>query len=402
MAIKQLKPYLKNLADVIRNRILPPNLYDKDSYPLTLNKYINPTTGNVVSSNSTSMLAGTQDYIPCSHMQGKTYTLNRCSGWTVGIAFYDENKTFTSGVTYNLNNGVGTAKTFIVPDNAYYFRFSVDSNYINEIKLEEGTKRTPYIPYGYTEPINAQDFPNKIQDVFDAGVQSEYDFFWDEFQQFGQRTNYQGGFHNWASIKYFKPKYDIKPLRCDNLFNVSSMEIDLVEYLNSIGIVLDFSNVNNTSAYTFGYTKFTHIGDVNVSNSNQINYLFYQSTKLTTVDNLWLPAYSVQKSYLANIFSGCKLLENVTINNTIYANFNLSSCPLSVESMKSIINHLYDYSKNEEALSVSAYTYTLTLSADCRAALEAEGATAEYTDSEGNTSFITWVELIDNKKWNLA
>jgi hypothetical protein len=41
--------------------------------------------------------------------------------------------------------------------------------------------------------------------------------------------------------------------------------------------------------------------------------------------------------------------------------------------------------------------YTITFSTDCKTALEAEGATAEY-----NGQPCTWTELIAYKKWNLG
>lgn len=68
---------------------------------------------------------------------------------------------------------------------------------------------------------------------------------------------------------------------------------------------------------------------------------------------------------------------------------SFSYSPLTVESMKSIITALKDYSGT-----TSEYTYKITFSSACVTALEAEGATAEY-----NGEACTWTDLIENKKW---
>jgi len=48
---------------------------------------------------------------------------------------------------------------------------------------------------------------------FEAGKQAEYDRFWDNYQQNGERTNYFGAFSGSAwSKETFKPKYTIRPV----------------------------------------------------------------------------------------------------------------------------------------------------------------------------------------------
>jgi hypothetical protein len=81
-------------------------------------------------------------------MRGKTWVINKPNqtGNTVGLAFYDENKAFLSSV---LTYPSGTNGVFTVPNNAFYFRFSVDlsSEDDTEIQIEAGTTATAYAPY---------------------------------------------------------------------------------------------------------------------------------------------------------------------------------------------------------------------------------------------------------------
>lgn len=123
------------------------NLFDVNTYPLTVGKVIyghNGELGNV------SGYAATVTYIPCTDLQGKTITINHTKGANVGVAFYDESKVYISGVRYQN----ATSITVTVPENAIYYRFSVDVNYIDEIQAQEGDTVTPFEPYGkYKIPV---------------------------------------------------------------------------------------------------------------------------------------------------------------------------------------------------------------------------------------------------------
>ena len=85
------------------------------------------------------------------------------------------------------------------------------------------------------EKLDAQDFPDLIDEVYEAGKESgggssdgkfeegrkaEYDMFWDNFQDYGNRTFYNYGFasHFGWNETNFKPKYDVKPLEANYIF----------------------------------------------------------------------------------------------------------------------------------------------------------------------------------------
>ena len=60
---------------------------------------------------------------------------------------------------------------------------------------------------GQTEPITPDEMPEKITGVFEAGAKSEYDKFWDAYQENGYRNDYSYAFsrRGWIDVS-FKPK----------------------------------------------------------------------------------------------------------------------------------------------------------------------------------------------------
>ena len=62
---------------------------------------------------------------------------------------------------------------------------------------------------GTTEKINAQEFANKVNKVYEKGRSDRYDFFWDNFQNYGNRKQYVYAFA-YSGWKYvYNPKYTI-------------------------------------------------------------------------------------------------------------------------------------------------------------------------------------------------
>jgi hypothetical protein len=92
-------------------------------------------------------------------------------------------------------------------------------------------------------------------------------------------------------------------------------------------------------------------------------------------------------------FNGCSALKEIRFDGVIPNTLSIGECPLSVASLKDIIEHLKDYAEN----TANHYKYTVTFKTSAFNALEAEGATAEY-----NGTACTWAELIGYKKWNLV
>ena len=195
---------------------------------------------------------------------------------------------------------------------------------------------------GSKELIKPDDFAEKINDVYDSGKKSEYDEFWDNFQNYGRRTLYGYAFCSfetslhWWNETIFKPKYDLKPVGSnDSMFR--SMKIkDFPKHFQSLGIECDLSQVTSFNDGFF-YTETDHIGSLNLSKCSSMNFAFFGCTA-KTIDKLILKSGVSVSSAFNNAFQ----LENLTIEGQITNNgFNFQwSSKLTRESLISIINAL--------------------------------------------------------------
>lgn len=177
-----------------------------------------------------------------------------------------------------------------------------------------------------------------LDDVYEAGKKAEYDAFWDDYQGNGSLKSYSGAFSGGCwNEKNFKPKYDIIANNAQNMFWCNSMNIDLVEYLNSIGIKLDTSNSINNSAM-FSFSSFTRVGVIDFTKANSSYSTFGDSTKLKTIDKI---IYH-DKLVLTTAFTRCTALENMIVEGTIGQNgFDIHwSTKLSATSLYSIVSAL--------------------------------------------------------------
>lgn len=145
------------------------------------------------------------------------------------------------------------------------------------------------------------------QKVYEAGQMAEYNRFWDDFQQNGNKTNYRYAFFQWSDANY-NPKYPIK--------------------------------LNSQATDVFYYGKMTDT-KVDISATTSLVRCFSQCTSLVTIRKL-----SVIESvtFSADCFAKCTALENVTFEGVIGNNISFAEAPLSVTSMNNIMSCLKDYS----------------------------------------------------------
>lgn len=186
-----------------------------------------------------------------------------------------------------------------------------------------------------------------VPKVYEAGKKSEYDAFWDVYQNYGKRTqyNYAFGGSGWDD-RTFKPKYSIKPINATYMFAQS--DIDSWD-----GVELDTSNMTSC-AYMFqscSSSKIPPIDITKVTSQYNMNYMFGTCPSLVTIEKLIV---SESTPYHSAMFTGTKILQNVIFEGTIAkGGLDLSSCTkLSKESITSIIN----------ALSSTTSGLTITLS----------------------------------------
>lgn len=178
------------------------------------------------------------------------------------------------------------------------------------------------------------------QRVYDAGAKSEYDHFWDEFQRKGAAVPYNYAFaYSRYDDETYNPKYDIV---C--------------------------SSGSSTAQQTF--YKATKITDTKVTTdfrlATSLLRTFDSASVLVTIRKLIVK----DTQEFSNTFSECPALQNITIEGTIGKSISFSSCSkLTVESMKSIISCLKDYSGTS-----SANSCTVTFPSARWTALEEDSA----------------------------
>lgn len=246
----------------------------------------------------------------------------------------------------------------------------------------------------------AENVPKVKQQGYAEGKKAEYDAFWDACQYNGTRKDYKYAFaYNSWNYNNFYPKYDIKPIGDGASYMFagggSNSAYDLAKRLEEQGVVLDLSGLTS-SDHEFYLSRFTKLPTLDFSGCtsmvNTFDY-FVGGTKLSLIfsDN--------GETTFNSVFRRCSRLTDIIIERGIIGkNFNVAHSPLSVESMKSIIEHLKDYTGlTDDSGNSLEKKYTLTLTSDCVAALEAEGFTAEH-----NGYPCTWLQLIDSKQWNLV
>ena len=160
-----------------------------------------------------------------------------------------------------------------------------------------------------------------------AGKQSEYDTFWDTYQQNGNRTNYYQRFlqDGWRD-ENFRPKY---PIIC--------------------------KDDSSAASSVFSRNRATTIPVPIYVEGVKMQETFYYAQYLKTITLLSLKNVPEFKS----TFSGCTRLENITIDGSIDVSISFSvSSKLTNASVQSIIDHLKDLT--------GATTQTLTFHTDVK------------------------------------
>ena len=155
--------------------------------------------------------------------------------------------------------------------------------------------------------------------VHKAGQKSEYDRFWDNLQDYGNRTDYWGAFCGWND-EMFKPKYP-------------------------------FVMINH--GYAFRYSTITAVPEIEIRNTPSMVQLFYDAKMLRRVEKL---SFNRTITSFSNTFNNCEALEHIIIDGVIAANVSFAYSPLlDEESRQSIIDCLADLTgKTAQTLTLHA------------------------------------------------
>lgn len=189
-----------------------------------------------------------------------------------------------------------------------------------------------------------------------VGKKAQYDEFWDNFQNYGNRNDYNNAFFGkgWNDISY-NPKYPI------------------------------ISKEGNGSNATFSYTLITDTKvPIDISKSTSTD-LFGNAYKLVTIRKLVVSETSKHNRSFLN----CNALENLTIEGVIGTAIDLQySTKLSKASITSVINAL--------SPTASGLTATFSKTAVNKAFETASGANDGTTSTE-------WLALRGTKSnWTIS
>lgn len=227
-------------------------------------------------------------------------------------------------------------------------------------------------------------YANKVDDVFEAGKKAERDMFWDTFQDYGNRINYQFAFsYKSFNSSNFYPKYDINIVKdgASVFYNMEGEPFSFSQRLIDCGVKLDTSKAVTTARMFTGCLAITELpiidltGITNRHLSTRITDMFRRCTNLVTIEKIIVE----EDIIFDNCFMYDTALENITIEGTIGQNgFDVQwSTKLSADSLKSIIN----------ALSTTTTGLTITLPTTAQANYEAvygSGSWATLTATRSN------------------
>ena len=326
------------------------------------------------------------------------------------------------GVTMHFNKSYLITQEMLDSRMSFYGRRENDGtltgSYYKNIQLENSLSVTDFEPYdkktfspnkdGIVDGIMSNspsmtiitDNENAILEAEynkSYGMKSEYDTFWDIYQEYGQRKHYGQFFAGqcWTAA-IAKPKYDIRPINgSTHMFRDGLKDIpngDLVEYLANLNppIELDFSQCTSFIE-TFFYAPIKRIGVIDTRSANSFSGTFanMSTTGLETIDLLILRDDGSQ-TFNTTMFTGGNNLKNITIQGTI-GQPNITLKDFKVLTQASILSFL-----NALSSSTTGLTMQFSKQAVNKAFETNEGANdGEYSDK--------WLsEIAKKSNWTIT
>lgn len=270
-----------------------------------------------------------------------------------------------------LNTSITKALTGTQMDRAWIYLTSGVSfvNYKFRIQLEHGSQATPYEKFkGQTLIANADGTVEGVKSISpymymttdnpnctinaeyhkSYGMQTEYDRFWDTYQDEGNRTDYTNAFSGigWVN-EIFKPKYPIdSPLKYNQLFR---------------------------------FAFITHINyDLNLTKMTNANLVFDSCAKLVKIQKI----ITNENVTYTQWFGWCIALETIAFDGTIGKSIDFQ---YSTKLTKASILNIFS------VLSSTVAGQTLTLSKTA------------VTNAFGSTTATEWTNLVATKtNWTIS
>lgn len=228
----------------------------------------------------------------------------------------------------------------------------------NDIKLNIEQLPQTNIELKTQEPVDTEAY-------YKQGRLDEYNTFWDNFQQYGARDNYNQAFYRaYWNDENFNPKYDMQPINAGTMFR----ECGMTHYVDKVKV--DFSKNTNFSS-TFNASKLVEIGVVDMRNATtSTSYTIYNMPNLIKVEKVILAPTTICNAYT---FSNNQKLESITFEGELVGAINVRySKKLNKDSIISIINVLSATTGGNATLSKQAVNNAFETSEGA-----ADGSTSE-------------------------
>lgn len=173
---------------------------------------------------------------------------------------------------------------------------------------------------------------------YEDGAKAEYDKFWDNFQENGNRTDYRYAFRKPWNDAIFKPKHNLVVANANAMFDQTNIT-DLAGLLKAQGVTMDTSSCTTVANMFYIASGLLTVPTINVTNATALTLLFYNDTKLHTIEKIVFKANG--GNTFDRAFNNCVALENITFEGTVTESFDIHwSTELTHDSLMSIIEHL--------------------------------------------------------------
>ncbi len=196
------------------------------------------------------------------------------------------------------------------------------------------------IKTGETEPLNLETMALEVPKVYNKGYESgkekEWSDFWDNLQKYGERTfSWSSGFKGWMwNDNIFKPKYDI--YYGPQAFQECNIR-DLKGLTNGRGLKCVPLSATTSLDGTFRYSSCEVIPDLTTegwaATASQLTSTFRDMPDCHTIEGIT----STETAVFNNAFTNSPKIANITWHGVIGNNIDFASCPLTIDSCKSII-----------------------------------------------------------------
>lgn len=223
----------------------------------------------------------------------------------------------------------------------------------------------------------------------EEGKQAQYDYDWDMLQADGKRTAWNYGFYNCNIVGELNPKYTITPSG-----SIAQM------FINNYNMTTIRKWGFPTSGITACTSAFAYcqnfLGFVD-ENGELIKGKAFFGNGVTTYQYAFSGNYRLEYICIdvsgvtaSNPYNGmvtnCSKLKEVYIaGGKIKSTIQLQHCPLIVESMVNVIEHLENY-----AGTTNAFTNTVQFNGDCWTKLEATTPPDGYDSWRGYVQDLGW------------